>query len=319
MRFFLLLILFSSPLVASESPPPLSGRVRSKALEKWDKFLNWSVSDSLKTYPLVSHQEVVIEGFIPEVKKWTKVCGYFARNRPIVGKVTADHKDVELSCDLLKILFAHQAKGEYLEIATAEVLSKVVAYRDLKKGDLITIPVEQSGALTLELFRVDYLFDIWKGMPAFGLVPENEGLASILLFRGTDFSLLSQRGWASIMSDLDMAGPGLSSFRKAQGEIHSWLTSVKAQGKTAKVMGFSLGGALAAYTFIYENQEIAESGSITLCAPGVNDQVIEDWLLLSEKRRQGLVSYVNAGDIVSKVGKLFGTVYCLSLPQPLNP
>src|SRR5207249_1381181 len=138
------------------------------------------------------------------------------------------------------------------QLASAELLSKVLAYRDLQLGQTIQIPVEIKGKIVLETFTVDHLFDIWQGMPAFGLIPKKKNLSSLLLFRGTDFSLISKRGIASVMSDLDPSGPGLKAFFHARKEIGGWLQAVQAQGKPARVMGFSLGGALAAYTFIYE-------------------------------------------------------------------
>ncbi len=303
-----------------EQSPTWKSKMRLTALRNLDQFLSWSVSEKLKIFPLVHPlQEQWIEKDIPEVRQFVEKYGYFSATRPIVSKVTPDEIDLDLVCCLLKALYEKDARGEYLEIASAEVLTKALAYRDLKVGQKIHIPIDNGGRVSYEPFIVDRVFDIWNGMPAFGLIPERKGVASILLFRGTDFSLASQRGWASLMSDLDMAGPGLSAFRNAQDKISEWLQKAAKLGKKARAIGFSLGGSLAAYTYIYENAWIADRGSIAVCAPGFADSVLEGWSLLPPERHQGFTTYVNAGDIISKVGKLFGTVYCLSTGTALKP
>lgn len=305
------------PPVISEKSQTWKDRMRVKALKNLDQILDWSVSSKEKAFPLVHPlQEKTITESIPEMKEFSEKYGYFSLKRPIVGKVSSDEKDLELVCCLLKTLYDKGANGEYLEIATAEILTKVLAYRDLKVGQTIHIPIEIEGKVYYEPFVVDQVINIWLGMPAIGLVPERENLASLLLFRGTDFSFDSQRGWASLLSDLDIAGPGLNAFRNAQDEISAWLKKVMGMGKTARTMGFSLGGALAAYAFIYENAYVALEGSISVCGPGVAGKVIEDWRSLKQK---GFRSYINAGDLVSKVGKLFGPVYCLSTPKACKP
>lgn len=206
-----------------------------------------------------------------------------------------------------------------MEIAIAEILTKVLAYRDLKKGQTISIPIETDGKLALQLFTVDHVFNLWHGMPAFGLIPKSPGVASILLFRGTDFTFMSTRGWASVLSDLDRSGPGLHAFRHAQADISSWLKKTAALAKKARAMGFSLGGALATYTFLYENELLSDCSSIAVCGPGLTDELIKDWHALPNARQKSFESYVNLGDIVPKAGKQFGTVYCLSVPGVPKP
>jgi hypothetical protein len=84
-------------------------------------------------------------------------------------------------------------------------------------------------------------------------------------------------------------------------------------------MGFSLGGVLAAYTFIYENQWLSDRGSISICGPGIRESVLKKWQLLSKERQKGFTTYVNMGDITSKVGKLFGNVFALSAQLKIKP
>lgn len=308
--------------------PPVNGKemktwkrkMRVKALRKLDHFLDWSLSRDLRSFSLSTPpQEIVIAIDLPEVAEFEHDYGYFSETRPIVGSVTKDVFDLELTCCLLKTLYEKKPQTAYLEIAVAEVLSKVLAYRDLKAGQKIRIPITSNKIVSYEPFHVDQVFDIWLGMPAFGLVPEKEGLASILLFRGTDLTLTSLRGWASLMSDLDITGPGLSVFQRARDDIALWLKKMMGLGKSARVIGFSLGGTLAAYTFIYENAFLSPQGSIAVCAPGVADKVLEDWQKLAPGRKAGFTSYINSGDVIPKVGNQFGTIYRLSPPTLYGP
>lgn len=287
--------------------------MRTAALHNLDQFLSWSINDRLKVYPLaqpLQAEEIRVD--IPEVREFSSKYSYFSEERPIIAQVSSDPEDIELTCRLLSDLSKYNLPEKYGEIAIPEILTKVLAYRDLKIGQKVTIPGQGD-------FVVDALFDIWHGMPAFGLGSLTPEFSSILLFRGTEFSLTSQRAWASLMSDLDLAGPGLTAFHNAQEQIRAYLQTKSDQGKKAIVMGYSLGGALASYTFIYENTLIEAKGSVAICAPGISEKVLEDWNALSEDRQSGFTSYVNSGDVVSKVGKLFGTTYCLSLLDPLKP
>lgn len=303
-----------------DRPQTWKSKVRIKTLKNLDQFLNWTFSENYKTYVLTTPiEEKKIEMDIPEMRTFVENYGYFSFKHPIVGVVTTSREDLELINCLLRALSLKSKSSDYLQIAVAEVLAKALAYHDLKVGQTVVIPIEYNGEVDLQQFRVDHIFNIWHGMPAFGLIPEQEGVDSILIFRGTDFSLDSQRGWASVMSDLDITGPGLSAFQHSEQEISQWLKAVKAQGKAARVLGFSLGGAMAAYTFIYENQWLSEYGSISICAPGVKEKVISEWQLITEERKKGLTCLINMGDIVSKAGKLFGNVYALSTDKPYKP
>lgn len=200
--------------------------------------------------------------------------------------------------------------------AIDEALAKVAAYRDWKVGDELLWRNSTTGVI--ETYRLDYIFDIWHGMPAFGWIAKTGG-SPVLLFRGTDFSLTSERGWASLISDLDPAGPGLTAFMKARSTLQQWLKKVSQPGVRAKVIGFSLGGALAAYTFLYERAWVSES--IAFNPPGCSEEVFQAWQSLLPEEQQHLIVYVNRGDPVSKVGQLWGIPYQLAifpLPRPLR-
>ncbi len=307
------------PSTLYQRPKTWRDRVRLKTLNNLNQFLNWSFGDSYKTYELLDpEKEKKFDVSSPELKSFVENFGYFSLH-PLIGKVTTEEEDLTIVCCLLKDLYEKGGPPEFMQIAIGEVMTKVLAYRDLKIGQRLSIPVMHNDQISLEPFTVDHIFNIWRGMPAFGLIPERGQVPSILIFRGTDFSLDSQRGWASLMSDLDIAGPGLTAFHRSQKEISKWLRNVHLLGKAARVTGFSLGGALAAYTYIYEYRWLDDDGSISFCAPGIRQKVISEWELLPEKKQQGFISYVNVGDIVSKVGNLFGTVFALHTKKNYKP
>ena len=330
-KFFLFPVFFSVCLVFADSddtcrpaalyqrPGNWKDRVRLRTLENLNQFLNWSFGDKYKKYELADNtEELQFEVSVPELKSFVENYGYFSLH-PIVGNVTTEKEDIVVVSCLLKALFEEGGPADFMQMAIDEVMTKAFAYRDPKIGQRFSIPVVVGDQLFLERFTVDRIFNLWRGMPAFGLVPETEKTSSILIFRGTDFSLDSQRGWASLMSDLDIVGPGLTAFQRSQKEIRKWLQKVQAQGKAARVMGFSLGGALAAYAYIYENQWLADQGSVSFCAPGIRPKVIAEWDLLSSEKQNGFINYVNQGDIVSKVGLLFGNVYVLMAEKNFKP
>ncbi len=293
-------------------------KMLAKTLKGIDQFLSLCVGESLKGYALIDvSQDQVYEFDNPHLREFSSTYGFLSPVSPLVGRVSRSEDHLEIAHSLLQQVQWQQE--EFSELSIAEILTKVLAYRDMKVGQVLRIPCIIGGQLQMEEFVVERMFDLWRGMPAFGLLPTREGVHAILLFRGTDLSLDSQRGWASVMSDLDWNGPGLGAFRRAQPGLHEWLVAVHNDNKSAKVMGFSLGGALAAYTFIYENEWLAEAGSVSLNAPGISEAVVRDWESIPAERQSGFCSYVNEGDIVSKVGKLFGEVYQLSTGMPLKP
>lgn len=316
-------ILLTYPLFAmpsAERTPNWKDKVRVKTLENMDLLLSLSVSRKQNPYPLAQPTEQeTLNASLPEIASFANEYSYFSLTRPIIGKVSSRQADLKKICALLQTLQVTSLRGSHFELACGELLTKCLAYRDLKRGNQLQIPIEKQGGITLETFTVDHVFDIWQGMPAFGLIPEKDNLSSLLLFRGTDFSLITKRGIASVMSDLDPSGPGLRAFFHARKEIRSWLQLVQARGNPARVMGFSLGGALAAYTFIYENSYLSEEPSLSVCAPGVASSVIKAWNRLPANRKELFVSYINVGDLVSQFGSLFGTVYCLSTKEPMRP
>jgi hypothetical protein len=326
-KIFFVILFFGNGFAHTEDscptpsgPPTWRGKLRVKTLKTFDRFLNWTFGKKYKTYVLATpEQECRIDLAVPEMKEFEGLYGYFSAQEPMVAKMTSGEEAFTAISCLLKTLYEKGGNTEYLEIAVSEVLTKVLACHDLACQQTVMIPMQIGGRFSLEPFVVDRIFNLWHGMPAFGLVPEREGVNSLLLFRGTEFSLVSRRGWASIMSDLDMSGPGFSVFQRSENGIAQWLKEVHAKGKPARVMGFSLGGALAAYTFIYENRWLAEHGSLSIGSPGIKEKPLAQWELLPQERKLGFVSLINRGEIVPKVGKLFGNAYLLSTPETHRP
>jgi hypothetical protein len=290
---------------------------RSWVLHCFDGLLNWSLPESDRTFSLENPLSPPYRDQVPAIHQFVKLHGYFSPYFPLVGKVTLNPEDMNVVCYLFQTIALEVDDLFLKEITTAEVLAKVLAYRNLKIGDQISFPSLDGEGKMVE-YQVDDVLNLWLGMPAFGLIPQGEG-EPILLFRGTDFSLYTKRSWASLMSDVDMAGPGFYAFQHAQSEIHHWLEKTAQQHGKARILGYSLGGVLAAYAYIFENELISDRDSFAFNLPGVSDQVIEKWNELPEERKHSLISFVNQGDPVSKIGKLFGEVYEWSLDAPMKP
>ena len=240
--------------------------------------------------------------------------GYFSPHSPIIARVTDDPKDLIPIIHLFEEIFLSVENSFQAELMCAEVLSKGLAYRNLKPGMEILIPNYEKKK-KMVLYRVDRIFDLGFGMPAFGLVPKTGTAAPILLFRGTDLSVDTLKGWASILSNLHIKGAAYTAFHRVQPLIHEWLVSVALKGPKARVMGFSQGGILAGYTMLYENEFLSHASSYAFNTPGFFEEVYDEW---AEKQRS-MTTIITEGDLISKIGYLFGEVYVFYLEQPLNP
>ncbi|MBS0653168.1 MAG: hypothetical protein JSR39_06505 [Verrucomicrobia bacterium] len=327
--FILFLLFLVAPLFASAqeqgcvfkqpaSKVKWKSRVRVRSLQNFDDFLNWTIPLHMRSYPLEDPVQTLQFKFeLSQSKEFIEWYGYFSLYDPLVGKVSKKKGSMYAAACLFAKISRDMIDMDALAFATDEALAKVMAYRDLKQNTKIMLPSALEGGRLVE-YHVDHVFDLWHGMPAFGLVGE-KGSVPILVFRGTDFSLDSERGWASLMSDVDIAGPGLTAFNKAREEIRSWLMKVAQTGSKAKVMGFSLGGALAAYTYLFEQDWVNPEGCVAFNPPGFSEQALEKWNGLSEEAKNAFRVYVNRGDVVSKIGKLFGDAYEISLEGALKP
>ncbi len=322
--FLLLAISCFAMEPCEEEPVPekvaWKNKVRVEVLRNLDEFLSWRLDQLQRSYALsVPALPLVFRSESAFMRHFELLHGFFSLYQPLVGRVTSYLPDLKQAQCVLKGIALQMSDRKLQQFAADELLVKVLAYRDLHVNEVWLLPMD-GGADGLRLipYQIDVVFNLWMGMPAYGFVPLEEGVP-LLLFRGTDFSLDSPRGWASLMSDVDLAGPGLYTFQQAQSKIHAWLQKMADRGTKARTMGYSLGGVLAAYAFIFEQDLLAERGSVAFNLPGVSNQIIEKWEALPKERKEGFVSFVNQGDVVSKVGKLFGVVYELSLNEPMKP
>jgi hypothetical protein len=299
------------------------GVFRTKTLKSLDKMLDWSIDTNARSYALKSPTKYnTYTNTSKKLLEFSRSFSYFSELHPLIGTVTDDEEDLILTRCLLEAMHQELKGKEERILSTAEVLAKILAYRAVKAGMEIPIPtVDEKGAPLLTVYVVDAVFDLWHGMPAFGMIDKEGKAAPILLFRGTDVSFISKSGWASVLSDLDVTGPGLTVFLDNRDEIHDWLKKVTIQNK-ARVIGFSLGGVLGMYAFIHESEFLTQNRwepSLAFCPPGVSREMYELWEKMPLKGKVPFFVFVNQGDLISKIGRLIGTVREFSLEYLLPP
>lgn len=309
--------LVSCMLFADKSSVDCSeeGEARQKAIVQWEEAMNWVVPFSSRTFSLVvgSRPKIFQEASVT-LEQFVALHGYFSCHKPLVGLVTEDLLDVDPLQQVFTALF-QEKNPNWIKLATEELLTKALAYRNLQKGMKITFPAIVNREMELVTYTVDEVLDLWQGMPAFALLPEKKGAHPILLFRGTDFSFVSKSSWASILSDFDLSGAGLTTFRLSQQKIKTWLEKAAEGGKKAKVMGFSLGGILAVYTTVFLPEWIDHCSAFN--APGVSKAVHKAWKELPTP--PPIFLYATQGDLISRFGKMVGSAFEISDKAPMGP
>lgn len=247
--------------------------------------------------------------------------GYSSNYKPLIGKVTSESDDLEAVNEFLYRVHQKVEDKELSKLITEETLAKVVAYRNLKIGQKITVPtLNKKGKSVIVIYKVEKIFDL-LGMPAFALAPNKKKAPYILLFRGTDLSA-SIKGISSVLADLDLSGPGMTAFYSSQDEIHDWLLKAARKNQHARAIGYSLGGSLVQYTCIYEGDLLSKDRrfpSIAFNQPGVSEDLVLKWNHLSPEKKPLFKGYITEGDIVSSVGKLIGDVSEFTLDYRLEP
>ncbi len=320
--FKISLLLSTGLLIADECPAILEqpiatkkfGELRTKTIRGWDKLITWALLPKNRPYILVEPLDQTVykrEG--ESLPDFVKNYGYFSIYHPILGIVTDSEKDITVVQCLFKSIQSEMDDPLQLQFASDEILGKVAAYRTFSKGMKIAIPISKE---TMVTYVVDLVIDMWRGMPAYGLIPENNTEAPpILLFRGTDLDLVTEKSWASVLSDLDIAGPGHKTFMRARNEIHEWLLKVQ----DARIVGYSLGAVLTLYTLIYEHELINKKvASIAFNPPGVSQEMLDLWEKIPAEKKPPQVTYVNQGDFVSQIGLFLGNVHEISLEEPME-
>jgi hypothetical protein len=317
--FFLVLVsaVFYTEEALVEDGSAGSHRWRVKTLTSLDHMLGEAAPFSARAFCCEKEGSHTYQQQIPYLQEFSYRHGYFSLDRPLIGVVTEEASDIQLVENIFRYLIAERDLS-FVQVAVGEMITKVLAYRNMQKGMRVQIPIFLQDHWKLLEYRVDEVLDLWNGMPAFCLLPSSMEGHPILLFRGTDFSLESKQSWASVLSDLDITGVGFSVFQKAKIDIHSWL--IKAQMLTnqkTSVMGFSLGGILSIYTAIFEGDLIAVEGSLTFNSPGLPEALFTKWI--ESPHKIDFIHYVTQGDPVGKLGKMPLDSYVLFSNAFLDP
>jgi hypothetical protein len=290
--------------------------MRLKAIETLDRILGWTLTEEQRSHPAKDPlRGEVFHLSDPSIEEFIKTYSYFSSEHPLIATVTKDPADISIAIGLLEAIDRAIKQPVMRQRATAEALSKVIAFRELPLGTEIPVPTTNAkGEPTVVTYVVERIFDLWKEIPAFGLVPKRRGVfPAILLFRGTDLTLTTKRSWASILSDFDVKGPGFSLFQHSRVQLREWFKQV---GKV-RVMGFSLGGTLAEYVSIYEADAISQEPSYAFNPPGVSKDVYQAWKDL--KRKPPLKICITQGDLIPRVGQLFSDVFEFCPQKPPRP
>ncbi|NGX51399.1 MAG: hypothetical protein K1060chlam2_01265 [Chlamydiae bacterium] len=291
----------------------------AQTFKYWEIFLSWLFKYPSRCYELKQRMRSnVLENPSEEFYQFAKSYRKRSASKGIICRVTSHYKDIERVSALLHLIYSTIPNPELCELAACEVMAKVMAYRNLKEEHTIPFPIMgRDGCMQMSLYSVDRVFDLWSKVRAFGLVCVEGDGAPLLLYRGTDFSFLTEGGRASIISDLDPKGPGRTLFEQAEKPLKEWLGR---QRKKTRVIGHSLGGVILAYTLLHESEFISQERHETSFAfnfPGVRKDLVDKWDQKSEKPR--FRGYICRGDVISKFGMLFGEIYEVSLKKPLSP
>lgn len=295
------------------------------SMDNYEKLFSWLFDQEATSYALLSPpKRTTTENPSLSLVEFTEKYNYDADEKSLIGRVTTDRKDLDITIALLKQISEEIHSPELLLLISSEILAKVLAYRNLQQGDLIPIPtVKENKKISLVQYRVDRIFDLWKGMPAFGLIPEDkENTPPLLLFRGTSITLSDKASFASILSDFDPKGPGFSVFLRSRKQLRSWMQKAYAHGSKVRALGYSLGGSFVQYLSIYDYDLLSHKPyvpSIAFNQPGINRELFTKWQEIPNALKPTLLCFVVKGDMVSKLGVLFGSVSQLSLPSPLSP
>lgn len=269
-----------------------------KTLHFWDRFISSLFSYNGRSY---LKGKRVLQSTIPfpEYTSFFHKYSRFGTERGIICTVTDFEEDKKLLSNILSLIAEQYDPPELKELICADLWGKGVSYRALKKGD--TFPFFSSSKRKTLRFSLDTEIPLWKDIRAFGFVSQEK--EALLLFRGTDISLLSSAGRASMLSDLDPEGPGLAVFHAAQEALSQWLKTQKSVGREVRVIGHSLGGALACYSLIIFPELFSKQcASYATNYPGVNELLLRKWSNIDKKPK--FIGVVTDGDAVSKCGYL---------------
>lgn len=289
-----------------------------KTMQLWDQFLSWVFKYSSRCF-LEEDKQDILRHEDTEIFHFANMHSRFGNGKVLNCKVTTDPKDITLVSKHLKRIAELELHPKQKELISFEILAKTMAYRKLSKNKTFFIFTSLKNAEANKVkYRVDHVFNLWKHIKAFGLIPTSEPLAPpILLFRGTDTTILSTSGTKSILSDLDPEGPGKKLYLSSREEIQAWATS---QSQKVRSVGHSLGGALALYSLIFDKELFSHDEQLPSFAfnyPGLAQDLYEQWAL--DTKTPAFQGYITKGDLISKFGCLVQKTYQTSIEEELNP
>lgn len=278
----------------------------AKGLVSWEKIASNILSESSRVYRYSSDDLASIEIERNLLQNFHREYDFFSTKNPLIGHVSSSIEDISLVQKLLIDAYEVFQDPFILEQVTGEILAKVLAYRNLKKGMTIYIPWVIGTKTDLIPCTVDRVFNLWQSMLAFGIQPKDKRLPVLILFRGTDLSLINKSSRISIISNFDPKGPGYSVFLHSKKRLKTWLEENTNKSRKAKLIGYSLGGALATYLLYHEPAYFSEnSSSLLFHQPGL----IEENLIQFERTQKeygfAVRAFIADGDPVSKYGYLF--------------
>lgn len=289
------------------------------SLKYWDRILSHLFEYESRCYLTGSHAQ---DGDHSSkiLSHFQQKFGYLTPGKSLIGTVTTNPRDLQIVSSILRLLPGEIEDPKWGLWSGLELFTKVIAYRNLEIGQSVPCLHIEKGILVPHTYQVDHIFDLWKEMRAFGLTDPQGKYGPILLFRGTDFSLISKGGRASVIIDFDPKGPGRSLYHHIKKPVQHWLQKVLKREQKARVMGFSLGGSLACFALLSSPKYFSTDPDLPSClfhSPGLPADLHKKWQRLAIK--PAIDHFLARGDIVSKIGKLFGNVRELSLPGSLKP
>jgi len=287
----------------------------------WENVLSRILSYKSRKYAIDKSQEsFIIYNESNAFETFQKKYGYLGEESILVGRTTESDEDITIATKFLRDIYEHVEDPQICDITIAEALAKIIAYRSLPKGYQIEIPTLCGNKMRPRKYVVDETFNLWNDLKAYGLRCIDAPEYPILLFRGTDFSLLDRGSRTSIACNFDPKGPGRSIYLYARPQLRRWLKSVCKKGLKARTFGFSLGGALASYALIDDSEFFSqdpERCSYLFSHPGLQSDLFNKYESLQDKPY--IQGFVNEGDFVSKYANLFGETYTLYTDHQYEP
>lgn len=246
-----------------------------------------------------------------------------------VTKLRFDRENILDVQNVLRAIYEHVDDLVMMQAMVAQIVAKVLVNKNsafVEEGLEIQIPtVNFAGEKELVTYIVDKKFNLWNGIPAYGLIDKNGSAAPLLVFRATNTVLEEKDTLPTMVSNLHPKGPAWKLFSNSEQKVVAWLEKHTLDNEDfgtnkARMLGYSQGGILGAYFLTYHPHlfsKLPESASIILDAPGVSYEVAADWEKIEEKPH--VVAYVNRGDLIPKVGDAFiGRAFEVRIAQNLK-